>query len=222
MTMMNSAIESYTGQLMLFSGNFVPSGWVECDGRLLEISHHQALFAVIGTMYGGNGQVNFAVPDLRGVLPVHRQTQVGKRYVENAGAEPTVNIHLKNVPPHNHKTFDQGLPLTLEADVSLNIKAIDGSAEPVEGGYLAKGNGGSGDADIYAGETVGKNAPTVRLKGGTARAQIVGDATSFRTREGAPLPYTLTSTEGLGQPLVLPHIEMMWCICTSGIFPTRD
>jgi microcystin-dependent protein len=58
------------GEIHLFAGNFVPRGWAACDGRLLPISQYQALFAIVGTTYGGDGRTNFALPDLRSRVPV--------------------------------------------------------------------------------------------------------------------------------------------------------
>jgi microcystin-dependent protein len=62
----------YLGELRLMSFNFAPKGWALCNGQLLPINQNQPLFALLGTMYGGDGQVNFALPDLRGRVPVHR------------------------------------------------------------------------------------------------------------------------------------------------------
>ena len=59
------------GEIQLFSGNFAPTGWAFCNGQLLPIVNNQALFSILGTTYGGNGQTNFALPDLRGALPIH-------------------------------------------------------------------------------------------------------------------------------------------------------
>jgi microcystin-dependent protein len=61
---------SFIGQIMVFAGNFAPAGWALCDGRLLKISDNDALFKAIGTSYGGDGTVTFALPDLRGRVPL--------------------------------------------------------------------------------------------------------------------------------------------------------
>lgn len=64
----------FLGELRLLSFNFAPSGWAQCNGQLLPINQNQALFSLFGTMYGGDGRVNFALPDLRGRAPFHRGT----------------------------------------------------------------------------------------------------------------------------------------------------
>ena len=61
----------FLSELKIFSFNFVPQGWAMCNGQLLPINQNQALFALLGTTYGGNGQTNFALPDLRGRVPMH-------------------------------------------------------------------------------------------------------------------------------------------------------
>lgn len=64
--------EPYVGEIRMFAGNFAPEGWAVCDGSLLPIAENEVLFTLIGTTYGGDGQRNFALPDLRGKAPVHR------------------------------------------------------------------------------------------------------------------------------------------------------
>lgn len=65
------ASEPFLGEIMIFAGNFPPRGWAFCDGQLLPIVQNTALFSILGTTYGGNGQTTFALPDLRGRVPVH-------------------------------------------------------------------------------------------------------------------------------------------------------
>jgi microcystin-dependent protein len=91
--------DPYVGEIRLFCGNFAPRDWALCDGRLLAISNYDALFSVIGTTYGGDGQTTFAVPDLRGRVPVHQ----GQSYPlgQAAGAEH-VTLTVGQLPPHNH------------------------------------------------------------------------------------------------------------------------
>ena len=81
--------DPFVAEIRLFTFNFAPKGWAQCNGQLLPINQNQALFALLGTMYGGNGQTNFALPDLRGRIPVHRGssfTTQGERMGEQAHA----------------------------------------------------------------------------------------------------------------------------------------
>lgn len=91
--------EPYLGELKLFGLGFAPRGWALCNGQLLPINQNQALFALLGTTYGGDGRVNFALPDLRGRTPIH----VGGGFVlgERAGAE-THTLATPEIPTHSH------------------------------------------------------------------------------------------------------------------------
>ena len=82
--------EPFIGEIKIFAGDFAPRGWAMCAGQLLPIASNQALFAILGTTYGGDGRVNFALPDLRGRAPVHWGQGPGLPAVtlgERAGAE---------------------------------------------------------------------------------------------------------------------------------------
>lgn len=83
----------------MFAGNFAPVGWMFCEGQLLPISEWDALFNLIGTTYGGDGQETFALPDLRGRLPMHFGN--GFNQAEAAGVE-TVTLTLSQIPNHSH------------------------------------------------------------------------------------------------------------------------
>ncbi len=64
-------MDPFLGQIIMFAGNFAPRGWALCDGQLLQISSYSALFSILGTTYGGDGRVTFALPELRGRVPIH-------------------------------------------------------------------------------------------------------------------------------------------------------
>jgi microcystin-dependent protein len=96
----------YIGQILMFAGNFAPMGWALCDGRLLSIQENDVLFSLIGTTYGGNGTTNFALPDLRGRVPVHQGENftLGKQL-----GQETVAVTTEQMPPHSHmpRAYDQ-------------------------------------------------------------------------------------------------------------------
>lgn len=91
--------QPYIGEIRMFGGNFAPLGWEFCHGQLLPIVENEALFALIGTTYGGNGETTFALPDLRGRIPIHQ----GNGYIlaETGGAE-TVTLTASQIPAHSH------------------------------------------------------------------------------------------------------------------------
>jgi microcystin-dependent protein len=89
----------YVGEIRMFAGNFAPAGWMFCEGQLLAISEYEILFNLIGTTYGGDGQTTFALPDLRGRLPVHQGN--GFTLAETGGTE-TVTLSTAQMPQHTH------------------------------------------------------------------------------------------------------------------------
>src|SRR5207248_4905848 len=96
--------QPYVGEIRIFAGNFAPAGWMFCEGQLLPISENQTLFSLIGTTYGGDGQATFALPDLRGRMPVHQGQGPGlSPYVigQLAGTE-AVALAANAIPAHNH------------------------------------------------------------------------------------------------------------------------
>jgi microcystin-dependent protein len=91
--------EPFLSEIRLMSFGFPPKGWALCDGQLLPINQNQALFALLGTTYGGNGQTNFALPDLRGRVPLHMGSghTLGER-----GGEQAHTLSISELPVHTH------------------------------------------------------------------------------------------------------------------------
>jgi microcystin-dependent protein len=91
--------QPYVGEIRMFAGNFAPAGWMFCEGQLLPISEYETLFNLIGTTYGGDGQSTFALPDLRGRIPMHFGN--GFTLAETGGVE-TVTLTVSQIPAHSH------------------------------------------------------------------------------------------------------------------------
>lgn len=111
--------QPYVGEVRIFAGNFAPAGWMFCEGQLLPISEYETLFNLIGTTYGGDGQSTFALPDLRGRLPIHFGN--GFTLAETGGVEE-VTLTVNQIPAHTHALLGTG--------------NVAGSNNP-GGGYLA-------------------------------------------------------------------------------------
>ena len=97
-------MDEFIGIIKMFAGNFAPRGWAFCNGQLLSIAQNTALFSILGTTYGGNGQTTFALPDLRGRVAVHPGQGPGLSSYslgENGGTESTT-LTPGNLPPHSH------------------------------------------------------------------------------------------------------------------------
>ena len=91
--------QPYVAEIRMFAGNFAPAGWALCDGQLLPISENETLFQLIGTMYGGDGESTFGLPDLRGRVPTHQGN--GSIQAESGGVED-VTLTVQQIPNHSH------------------------------------------------------------------------------------------------------------------------
>jgi microcystin-dependent protein len=91
----------YLGEIRIFAGNFAPAGWALCEGQLVAISENDALFTLIGTTYGGDGQETFGLPDLRGRLPVHQSPGSGF-IIGSTGGTEEVTLTVNQMPAHGH------------------------------------------------------------------------------------------------------------------------
>lgn len=96
--------EPFIGQVMMFAGNFAPRGWAFCQGQILSIAQNTALFSILGTTYGGNGQTTFALPDLRGRSPIQPGQGPGLSPITlgQQGGTETMTLLSNNMPAHNH------------------------------------------------------------------------------------------------------------------------
>jgi microcystin-dependent protein len=151
------------GCIFIFAGNFAPRGYMLCQGQLLQISSNTALFSLLGTTYGGNGQTTFALPDLRGRAPIGQGTGPGLANIslgEMAGAA-SASILASNMPAHNHL---------------VNVSGGAATQNSAPGNFLGGTNDGQGNpyptyqAAADAGSTL---APTaVSMAGGSVPVSI--------------------------------------------------
>ncbi len=96
--------EPFVGEIRMFAGNFAPRSWAFCDGQLLAVSGNDALFSLLGTIYGGDGRTTFGLPDMRGRIPIHTGTGPGltpRALGSKAGAEEHT-LTTDQLPPHSH------------------------------------------------------------------------------------------------------------------------
>jgi microcystin-dependent protein len=116
--------QSYVGEIRMFAGNFAPVGWMFCEGQILLISEFETLFNLIGTTYGGDGQQTFALPDLRGRLPIHQGPTLP--FASSGGAE-TVTLTASTIPAHTHPFLASSNPASSTSPVN-QVPAITQAA----------------------------------------------------------------------------------------------
>ena len=191
-------MEQYLATIMIFGGNFAINGWQLCYGQTLSISQYSALFAILGTTYGGNGVSTFQLPDLQGRVPVGQGNGIGlSPYVigQKSGTENT-SLTINNLPNHVHTAGS--------ISVSINVSNAQATASvPVAGtATLSAANDPiSTDAiNLYSNGTA--NVP---LTGG-------GSATGNTGSTGNNIPISI----------VQPYLCVNFQIALVGIFPSRN
>jgi microcystin-dependent protein len=143
--------EAFIGEIQIYAFDFAPRNWALCNGQLLPINQNQALFSLLGTIYGGNGQVNFALPNLQSRTPIHPGTGPGlSTYVQGqVGGAENVTLSLAQTPVHTHSL---GVVATTAADQSNPVGNKPGVAS-------------SGIGDVYGGGGAATGAAAVPSQG---------------------------------------------------------
>lgn len=134
--------EAYLGEIRMFSYTFAPRGWADCSGQEIAISSNDALYALLGTTYGGNGQTTFKLPDLRGRFPVH--TGIGSSSAsytlgQSAGSE-SVTLTTAQIPTHQHAILCNPVQATQSSPENA-MMAVDYSGRDPVNQYNATGTG---------------------------------------------------------------------------------
>lgn len=188
----------FMAAIIQFAGNFAPRSWAFCQGQTLAIAQNTALFSLLGTTYGGNGQTTFQLPDFRGRVPVGTGQGPGLSNVQlgELSGSPSTTLTTANLPAHNH-TFS-GASSTLNASTA---KATGQS--PVAGSFLAKSVDTSGTA-----------VPVVYVPANAAAQVALG---------GLNVAGTIGTTGG-SQPFSImpPYLGMNFIIAVQGIYPSRN
>lgn len=124
--------EPFIGEIKIFAFNFPPRDYQTCDGQLLSIAQNTALFSLLGTTYGGNGQTTFALPDLRGRSAIHQGTGPGlpSYSIGQLGGSPNATLSLANMPQHSHAAtgLNVRIPVTSASEDSVATNNYIGNA----------------------------------------------------------------------------------------------
>lgn len=146
--------EPFLAEIRIFSFNFPPKGWAFCNGQFLPINQNQALFALLGTQYGGNGQTNFALPNMQGRVPVHYGNSFPS--VGTSGGAPFHTVTVAELPGHIHQMS------ALAANGTAGPAGIvPGNTKSLSQALVSLQGGGTNSAQMYGtGPTTGALSPT--------------------------------------------------------------
>lgn len=186
-------MDEFIAIIKMFGGNFAPRGWALCNGQTLSIAQNTALFSLLGTTFGGNGQTTFALPDLRGRVPVHPGQGPGLPVVtlgEMAGA-PTHTMIITEMPMHNHPF--QG---------SQGASTGDGNDTQPGGNLPAIATVNVNNTDYQVTSYRSGAQPDAQLAGLTGTVGVSGGSQPFS--------------------IMQPYLAVNFIICLEGIFPSRN
>ncbi|MEG3618108.1 tail fiber protein [Magnetovibrio sp. PR-2] len=203
--------EPYLGSVCITAGVYCPRDYVELNGGTLNISNYQALFAVIGTSFGGNGMTTMGVPDLRGRSAVHHGTGPGLApaiFGTTRGVQ-SVTADLNTLAEHSHAaTFTpsgggSGVTVSLKAATDSNPDLVT----PANGSYIAQAGTGFSAAPSFVSAPTG----TVELGGVTVSGSGSGGGTVTVANTG----------ESLSATNIPPQLTMRFCMAIEGLYPPR-
>lgn len=199
-------MEVFLGTVQSFAFPFAPSGWSLCNGQLLNISQYNALYALLGVTYGGNGSQTFGIPNLQGrtLIGQGTGTNLTPRVIGSYNGSETVNITVANLPAHTHAV--DGSALHVATTVNLASVATGPLTVPSPtNAFIGASGTGPGAASIYSTD---QGAGPVALQG--VSSAVSGSTTAAPTGGGAPTPS------------MNPFLAINFSIALSGMFPSRD
>ncbi len=213
-----AGMEPFVGEINYVAFNYAPQGWLPCNGQLLPINQYQAVFALLGTTYGGNGTTTFALPDMRGKVPVHQgQSAGGSNFVmgQTAGSE-NVTLTVNQMPTHSHP-----------------VDAISTSTSVVAPGSSAtstlKAVNAAGDTNTPGGGAIAMSPALTKIYSSTTAPSVnMNQASIETTLSGVNVATTTVTTvtvspAGGSQPfsIMQPYTTVNCIIAIDGIFPSR-
>ena len=207
------SIDPMLGSMCVFAGNFAPRGFALAQGQLLPISQNTALFSLLGTTYGGNGQTTFALPDTRGRALIGAGQGPGLSFMSLAqtGGQETTTLTLNHMPQHSHSASTSVQLLNMDSSASTavlkGLAATSNSNTPT-GKVLANSPGRD---NIYS-----DGAPNVELNPESIELNInldmLFDSTTTVGLAGGSQPFSVRD----------PYLAINWIIALQGVFPSRN
>ncbi len=212
--------DPFVGEINYVGFNYAPVGWLPCDGQLLPISQYQTLFALLGTSFGGDGRVNFALPDMRGKVPLHQGQSPGfSNYLfGTSGGNQQVTLSALTLPIHTHgATSTSTSTVAPGASATSTLKAVDAiaNAQSPSGNSLAKTSDNARNPQAVN-AAYSTTAPTVAMNAGSVVTTLNGLAVTTVTN-------TAIAPAGSTQPfsIMQPYTVLNCIIANQGIWPSR-
>lgn len=202
--------DPFLGEIRIVGFTFAPVGWAMCNGALVSISQNNALFALLGTTYGGNGQTTFGLPDLQGRSPVGTGSGLGLSPIspgEKSGTE-SVTLTINNMPSHTHIA-----QVTGGVSVSGSV-AIPACSAPTAGTQTA-----TPATNTVLGPVSAAGRPGELYTTTAANTTLL----PFNVQMNGPTPAITNSLTGNSQPVALrnPYLGLTFIIALQGVFPSR-
>lgn len=225
-------MDAFMGTILAVGFNYPPRGWLFCNGQTVAISQNSAMFALLGTMYGGDGQNTFGIPDLRGRVAVGSQAQgpglanvaQGERAGSNnvtviATGTGSVTLSVANLPPHTHTATLDVTGLTGNTTINVGTGTNGGLAIAPNNGGLTNTAGGATGAAIFLPAGTAPTAP-VALGGVTTAIAGTGTVTNANTGSGTATSFPVTTSSTIS--VMQPYLGLNYIIAMEGIFPSRN
>jgi microcystin-dependent protein len=210
-------MDGYLGEIKLWAGSYAPKNWMYCAGQSLAIMQYQALYAVIGLNYGGDGRTTFQLPDFRSRIPVCAGSGPGlMSYIigEFGGQEFTI-LREDQLAEHVHDNRIKGPSSDIPVAININAKNGTGNTDNAEGNFWATG-------------TVKKGMTAVGdIKGGySSTSDVAMDSSAVEaTIPGESVTNTIhNSPTGGSSPIYImqPYLVCNYIICVNGLYPSRN
>jgi microcystin-dependent protein len=228
-------MDAFMGTILAVGFNYPPRGWLFCNGQTVPISQNSAMFALLGTMYGGDGQTTFGIPDLRGRVVVGSQAQgpglSNVQQGEKAGTNnttvisngtATIALTQSNLPAHTHAATLSLTGLSATTDIKVGTATSGGAAVATANSTLTSTPNSppsSISAAIYLPSGTAQTNP-VSLGGVTTTVTGSGTVSNANTGSGTPLTVPVTTTSTISN--MQPYLGLNYIIAMEGIFPSRN
>lgn len=223
-------MDAFIGMVMPVAFTYAPRGWMFCNGQTLPIAQNSALFALLGTTYGGDGINTFGIPDLRGRVPVGSQATgpgldpiaQGQKAGTNTSTvigtgSVSITLNATNLPPHTHPATFSPTGLTATTQLQASTGTTGTSTTPANGSVLSASPSGPSSASIYS------STPTNPVNLGGVSTTVGGTgAVTVNANTGGGQPAVAPVTTSATVSNMQPYLGLNYIICAEGIFPSRN